>query len=193
MSVSTNAVVVEGLKRLANHFDSRGLFTEANYIDGIIKVAARKKAKYPQAFRVWIMRVFDGESKDHWYGEADGSSGAWQPINKDLFILQLKHLRDRFFSSSYSDGFSSSSGGGKMKKSNGYLRSVSPETLDYILEKWMNPAPVSAPQQGDGVVDIVPGELHDLADEMGGEGEHGLHDEPLYWPNSEQLGLFENS
>jgi hypothetical protein len=193
MSVSINAVVVEKLKRLANHLDSRGLFAEANYIDGIIKVAARKKAKYSQAFRVWIMRVFDGESKSHWYGEADNSSDVWQPINKDLFILQLKHLRDRFFSSSYSDGFSSASGGGKMKKSNGYLRSVSPETLDYILEKWMNPAPVSAPQQGDGVVDIIPGELHDLADQMEGEGEQKLHGEPTYRPGSEQLGLFENS
>ena len=131
--------------------------------------AGSRRSKYPQEFRVWIMRIFNGERQDLISPTINNAP------NPD-YIPELKALSDSFSSSYYGkDGFSSLSPKVKMIKTNGFIRDrVDGDVLDKILWHWENPNGVDdnsdsegygaeESKEGDGVVDLDPGEVRDLA------------------------------
>ena len=149
----------------------------ADKIRGLLKISTNVyagKAKYPQAFRVWIMRSFGGENK--W---------AWDNPRGEGFIPSLKAIRDAFRSSYYSKDFSSSSPKAKMMKVNGFLKDrVDEDVLDDIMRSWGSYNSSQEPREGDGKVsvdiNINEGEARDLASALDVE-----------YKESEQLGLFD--
>ena len=137
--------MIDDLVKLSNHLDKIGLRSEASYLDSVLeKIAARKKSKYPQSFRVWMMRRFTG--------------GANPKVDS----------RDEPKS--------------KMMRTNSIIKSMmndDPDKLNSLLEQWEEEQ--GAPDPNDGIIEIAPGELRELADIIEEQGERAQGD---------QLGLF---